>query len=220
MNSRSRIHFSNSMIELNEQILKMGVYVEEALDKSIKALRMQDVDLAKEVIEEDDRINDLEMELFDKVSILFATEQPVASDLRHLTGAIRIISDLERAGDYAVHIAEGAKRLANENYLAPLSMIPEAADTAKQMLRDALTAFVNCDEELAREVAEKDEVLDRLHKKLLKKMLKYMDREKEADVDQATNLIFLARFLERLGDHITNVCEWVIYAKTGEHVEL
>lgn len=208
------------MIELNEQILKMGVYVEEALDKSIEALKNQDKELAKKVIEEDYRINELEIQLFDKISILFATEQPVASDLRHLTGAIRIVSDLERAGDYAVHIAEGAKRMSEEQYLSPLSMIPEAAETAKQMLRDALTAFVNNDDQLAREVAERDEILDKLHKKLLKKMLKYMDKEKEADVEQATNLIFLARFLERLGDHVTNVCEWVVYSKTGEHVEL
>lgn len=220
MNGRSRIHFTNTMKELNEQILKMGVYVEEALEKSIEALKNQDEDLAKTVISEDDRINEMELLLFDKVSILFATEQPVASDLRHLTGAIRIISDLERAGDYAVHIAKGAKRLSDEKYLSSLSLIPEAAQTAKQMLRDALTAFVNNDEELAREVAERDEILDKLHKKLLKKMLKYMDKDVEADVDQATNLIFLARFLERLGDHVTNVCEWVIYAKTGEHVEL
>ena len=88
------------------------------------------------------------------------------------------------------------------------------------MLKDALTAFVNCDIELAKEVASRDDILDKLHKKLLKKMLKYMNKDSEADIDQATNLIFLARFLERLGDHITNVCEWVVYSKTGEHVEL
>lgn len=220
MQPRSRIHFSNTMTELNEQILKMGVYVEEALKKATDALRDQNIELADKVIEEDERINGMELMLFDKVAIVLATEQPVASDLRHLTGAIRIITDLERAGDYAVHIAEGAKRLAGETYITPLQQIPEAADTARQMLRDALTAFVNNDEELARSVAEKDEVLDKLHKKLLKKMLKYMNRDSDADIDQATNLIFLARFLERLGDHITNVCEWVIYSKTGEHAEL
>jgi phosphate transport system protein len=88
------------------------------------------------------------------------------------------------------------------------------------MLKDALTAFVNYDVELAYEVAARDDVLDILHKKLLKKMLKYMNKESEADIDQATNLISLARFLERLGDHITNICEWVVYSKTGEHVEL
>ena len=220
MSNRSRIHFSNTMIELNEQILKMGVYVEEAIKKAIDALKDQNTDLADNVINEDERINNLELELFDRVSIILATEQPVATDLRHLTGAIRIISDLERAGDYAVHIAQGAKRLANETYITPLSQIPEAADVARQMLKDALTAFVNCDIELAKEVASRDDILDKLHKKLLKKMLKYMNKDSEADIDQATNLIFLARFLERLGDHITNVCEWVVYSKTGEHVEL
>ena len=208
------------MIELNEQILKMGIYVEEAIKKAVEALRTQNVELAEEVIGEDDRINDMEIELFDKVSIILATEQPVATDLRHLTGAIRIITDLERAGDYAVHIAKGAVRLSGETYITQIQQIPEAADTARQMLKDALTAFVNYDTELARNVAERDDVLDKLHKKLLKKMLKYMNRDSEADIEQATNLIFLARFLERLGDHITNVCEWVIYSKTGEHVEL
>ena len=220
MSTRSRIHFSNVMNELNEQILMMGVYVEEALKKAIDSLKDQDPDLADEVIGEDCRINNMELELFDKVAIILATEQPVATDLRHLTGAIRIITDLERAGDYAVHIAEGAKRMAGETYLTPLERIPEAGDEARQMLRDALTAFVNNDVELAREVAERDDILDKLHKKLLKKMLKYMNKDDEADTEQATNLIFLARFLERLGDHITNICEWVIYSKTGEHVEL
>ena len=208
------------MTELNEQILKMGIYVEEAIKKAIDALKNQDTEIAEEVIAEDDRINNMEHELFDRVSIILATEQPVATDLRHLTGAIRIITDLERAGDYAVHIAKGAKRLAGEIYLAPLQQIPEAADTARQMLKDALTAFVNYDVELAYEVAARDDVLDILHKKLLKKMLKYMNKDSEADIEQATNLIFLARFLERLGDHITNICEWVVYSKTGEHVEL
>jgi len=208
------------MKELNEQILMMGVYVEEALKKAIDALKDQDIELADEVIQEDERINALEIELFDKVAIILATEQPVATDLRHLTGAIRIITDLERAGDYAVHIAEGAKRLSNDTYLTPLQQIPAAGDEARQMLRDALTAFVNYDVELAREVASRDDILDKLHKKLLKKMLKYMNKDDEADIEQATNLISLARFLERLGDHITNICEWVVYSKTGEHVEL
>ncbi len=220
MSTRSRIHFSKTMGELNEQILKMGVYVEEALKKAIDSLKDQNDILADEVINGDERINELELELFDRVSIILATEQPVATDLRHLTGAIRIITDLERAGDYAVHIAEGAKRLSSETYITPLQQIPEAGATARQMLKDALTAFVNYDVDLAREVASRDDILDKLHKKLLKKMLKYMNRDNEADIEQATQLIFLARFLERLGDHITNVCEWVIYSKTGEHVEL
>jgi len=220
MSNRTRLHFSKMMNDLNEQILIMGVYVEEALKKAIDALNQQNIQLADEVIKEDDRINSLEIELFDKVAIILATEQPVASDLRHLTGAIRIITDLERAGDYAVHIAEGAKRLAGETYLTSLQQIPAAADDARQMLRDALTAFVNSDEELAREVAAHDDVLDKLHKQLLKKMLKYMRKDIEADIDQATNIISIARFLERLGDHITNICEWVVYCKTGRHVEL
>lgn len=220
MKSRSRLHFSNTMTELNEQILKMGVYVEEAIKKAVESLKMQNPEIADEVIKEDERINEMEIELFDRVSIILATEQPVATDLRHLTGAIRIITDLERAGDYAVHIAKGAKRLSEETYITPLQQIPAAADTARQMLKDALTAFVNYDVELAREVAARDDILDKLHKKLLKKMLKYMNKDNEADIEQATNLIFLARFLERLGDHITNVCEWVVYSKTGEHVEL
>lgn len=218
--SRPRLHFSNEMTNLNDQILLMGTYVEEALKKSIEALKNQDEALADQVINEDDKINIMETALFDRVSIILATEQPVATDLRHLTGAIKIITDLERAGDYAVHIAKGAKRLAGEDYIAPIQQIPEAGETARGMLRDALTAFVNMDEDLARDVAARDDALDKNHKKLLKKMLKYMNKEDEANIEQATNLIFLARFLERLGDHVTNICEWVVYTKTGQHVEL
>ncbi len=218
--SKPRLHFSNEMTNLNDQILLMGTYVEEALKKSIEALKNQDEALAEQVINEDDKINIMETALFDRVSIILATEQPVATDLRHLTGAIKIITDLERAGDYAVHIAKGAKRLSKEDYIAPIQQIPEAGETARGMLRDALTAFVNMDEELARDVAARDDALDKNHKKLLKKMLKYMNKEDEANIEQATNLIFLARFLERLGDHVTNICEWVVYTKTGQHVEL
>ncbi|MBI9104832.1 MAG: phosphate signaling complex protein PhoU [Spirochaetales bacterium] len=215
----NRIHYANAIADLNVNLLKMSVTVEEALNKSISALRDQNPGLAEEVIRDDDKINDMEMELFDTVTTLMATEQPVAGDLRHLIGAIRIITDLERAGDYAVHIAKGVIRLQDVKYLKPLTILPEMAETATLMLKQAIEAFMNRDVVVAKETAKLDNEIDNGLKKIFKKLLPRM-KENPDDVDQALELVFLGRYLERLGDHVVNICEWVIYTGTGDHVEL
>lgn len=215
----SRKHFSDDMIGVNDDILKMGVMVEEALKEAIKSLVEQDVPRAQEVIDRDVIINDKEMALFDKVTTMLATEQPVAGDLRHLIGAIRIVTDLERAGDYAVHIARGTLHLRGESYLKPLTIIPSMGDIAVEMLQKAINAFLNENISLAEETAELDQKMDAAYSKIFEVLLPYM-KENPQDVRQATELLFLARYLERLGDHVVNICEWIIYSQTGNHVEL
>lgn len=215
----SRKHFSEAIVGVNDDILKMGVMVEEALKQAVNSLVGQDVSKAQEVIDKDVLINEKEMALFDRVTTLLATEQPVAGDLRHLIGAIRIVTDLERAGDYAVHIARGTLNLRGENYLKPLTIISEMGAIAIDMLQKAIKAFLNEDIDLSEETAELDKKMDLLFGNIFKVLLPHM-KENPTDINQATELLFLARYLERLGDHVVNVCEWIIYSQTGNHVEL
>ena len=215
----NRIHYAKAIDDFNVKLLKMSVAVEEALKKSITALERQDSGMAEEVIQDDTKINIMEMELFDTVTTLMATEQPVAGDLRHLIGAVRIVTDLERAGDYAVHIAKGVVRLQDMDYIKPLSILPNMADTAILMLRQAIEAFMDKNVIMARETAALDKDIDKGLKKIFKKMLPRM-KEDPDELDQALELVFLGRYLERLGDHVVNICEWVIYTDSGEHVEL
>ena len=215
----NRIHFTNAMSDCNDKLLKMGVVVEETLKTAIRALTDQDEETAERIIRDDTVINGLETELFDTVTTLLATEQPVAGDLRHLIGAVRIITDLERAGDYAVHIAKTTIRLKGEKYLRPLTVLPRMAETAISMLAQSIEAFMHKDVKKARETAEMDEVIDKGLEEMFSTLLPHMKAYPE-DVSQAMELLFLARFLERLGDHVVNICEWVVYTNTGEHVEL
>ena len=215
----SRKHFYEAMVALNDDILKMGVMVEEALREAVKSLENQDASRAQQIIDQDVVINDMEMSLFDRITTLLATEQPVAGDLRHLIGAVRIVTDLERAGDYAGHIARGTLHLRGENYLKPLTVIPQMGEIAVKMIQFAITAFLNEDTSMAESTAEMDRQMDDLYEGIFQILLPHM-KENPEDVKQATELLFLARYLERLGDHVVNICEWIIYSQTGRHVEL
>lgn len=215
-----RQHFSDSLREVTQDILKMGTLVEEALQKSIQAFEEKNTELAEEVIRADVEINDLQLAIEDKCTILIATENPVASDLRKLITGIKIVSNLERIGDHAVHLGKTTIRLANEGYIEQMvELIPAMAEMGLSMVRDTLTAFLNNDSKLATDIANRDEELDRFHKKIFSNLLDFMKKDPKY-VDQATDLLFVIRFLERLGDHVTNMCEWIVFCDTGEHVEL
>jgi phosphate transport system protein len=214
-----RKHFSDALTAVNDEILKMGVMVEEALRDAVTSLKNQDTRKAQLVIDRDEAVNAKEMALFDRVTTLLATEQPVAGDLRHLIGAVRIVTDLERAGDYAVHIAEGTLHLQGEVYLKPLTVIPAMGEIAVEMLQKAIKAFLDEDTEAAIETAALDRKMDELYSQIFEVLLPHM-RENPADVKQSTELLFLARYLERMGDHVVNICEWIVYCQSGKHVEL
>ncbi|MBN1686497.1 MAG: phosphate signaling complex protein PhoU [Spirochaetales bacterium] len=214
-----RHKFLEDLSEINQEVLKMGTLVEEAIRKSIQALKNRDTDLAKKVIDGDSAINNMELSIHDKCIILIATEQPVAGDLRGLVAILKIISQLERMGDHAVHIAKNALRLANETYMKKLIDIPRMAERAVQMLHEVLTAFMNNDQEKAIEVAAMDNEIDNLHDQVMRECLTYMMQD-PANIPQATAFLFISRFVERLGDQVTNICEWICYNVTGKHREL
>ncbi len=214
-----RKHFTEQVEAINREVLQMDTLTEEAIGKALEALKTQDTALADKVIEEDEPINQMEVDLCDKCAVAIATEQPVATDLRHLIGAIRIVTDMERIGDFAAHIAKMTKRMAHEAYLKPLIDIPRMAEIAQAMLHDAVTSFLEGDVDLACRAAARDDEIDDINNQIFRELLTYM-MEDQKSIQQATNLLLLSRSLERMGDHVTNICEWVIFTYTGEHKDL
>lgn len=214
-----RQHLLNRISDLNRNILNMGIYVADAMKKSVKALVENNIDMAKEVIKEDDRINSLELSIQDDLTVLIATEQPVASDLRHVITSIKVITQLERMGDHAVHIAKETLRLGNTEYIKPLIDIPKMSEIGLKMLQLALDAFASLDVKKAREAAAMDDQVDSLRSQVNRELLTYM-MEDIKNLKQINSFMFIARFLERFADHVTNICEWIVYDSNGEHVEL
>ncbi|MFP4113729.1 MAG: phosphate signaling complex protein PhoU [Spirochaetota bacterium] len=215
----TRIAFNRQLNSLYQSILKMGALVEEAINKAVEALKTDDAELARRVIEEDVPIDELHMRIEDECTQIIALEQPVATDLRELITATKVGAELERIGDHARHVARVVGRLPADLVAVALPNIERMAYLGGSMVHDSLTAYVEQDPEKAREVAARDDTIDRTHKDLYRTLLEAM-RDHPEWIEHGVELMFLNRFLERLGDHVTNMCEWVIFAKTGEHVEL
>ena len=215
----TRKRYTENLAAINREVLKMGTLVEEAIRKSMQALREKDLELAKRVIDEDKVINQMELSIQDDCIALIATEQPVAGDLRGLITIIKIVTQLERMGDHAVHVAKGVLRLAGETYMKKLLDLPRMADCAIRMIHEVLTAFMNNDQQRALEVAEMDDEIDELHNQVMRECLTFMMQDPKY-IPQATAFLFISRFLERLGDHVTNISEWICYNITGKHREL
>ncbi len=214
-----RKHYIEELNTLYQDILKMGTLVEESLRRALTALQNQDKNLAGEVKRGDDLINRMQLELEDRVTTIIATEQPVAGDLRELITALKVVADLERIGDHAVHVAKAVIKLADKPYLKPLNHIGKMTETGIAMVREALTAFMDRDAAKAEAVARMDDEIDSHHRQLIEELLHIM-KEHPEHVEQATRLILLSRFLERMGDHVTNICECIVYSTNGRHVEL
>ncbi|WP_020612350.1 phosphate signaling complex protein PhoU [Sediminispirochaeta bajacaliforniensis] len=214
-----RQHYSDEMRANDREILKMGAFVEEAVRKSMQCMLDQDINLADKVIRDDEIINNLELKIQDTLTLLIATEQPVAGDLRHVITSLKIVTQLERMGDHAVHIAKAAKKLAEQHYIKDLIDLPKMAEYGIEMLHEVLTAFAENDQDKAIAVAKIDDRIDSLHNQIWRELLTYMMSDVK-NIDQATTLLFVSRWLERFGDHATNISEWVVYDCTGKHIEL
>jgi len=214
-----RKHYEDELAELNREIMKMGLRVEEAVNKSVEALLEKNMELAQQVVEEDRIINQLEKTLCDKCALIIAREQPVAGDLRHLISAIKIITDIERIGDHAVHVAKGAINMAGEEYIKPLIDIPRMAQLGCKMLSRAIESYVEKDSKEAVAIAAEDTMIDEIHKQVVRELISYMLSNPQR-IEGGLSLMYISRFLERIGDHVRNVCEWVVFAETGEHEDL
>ena len=203
-------HFDQELQGLKDALLAMGGRAEAVIQKSVEALKRRDPRLAEEVIADDAAIDRLEIEIDEGCVSLLALRQPMAVDLRFITGVLKISNDLERVGDHAVNIAGSAQRLAVEPALKPLVDIPRMADLAAGMLREALDAFVRRDAAAARRVVERDDEVDNLNRQLFRELISFMIEDART-ITRAMELVLVARNLERVADLATNVAEEVVF---------
>lgn len=215
----TRHFFERELEELHLELIKMGSLVEESIENTILALKKQDVELARKIFRGDDIIDDMEKKI-EKICLnLIARQQPLAKDLRSISTALKIITDMERIADHSADIAEITIRMANMKYIKPLIDIPKMAELARQMVNKAIDSYVRQDVKLAQEVCDSDDAVDELFSKITLELISLMKNDTET-VEQAIDFMFIAKYLERMADHATNIGEWVVFNVTGEHDHL
>lgn len=204
--------------ELRDGVLILGSMVEQATLDAVDALKRQDVDKARRVYLDDEKVNSKRFDLENDCLILIATQQPMAHDLRILAAVLEIITELERMGDYAKGIARICVNTANEPLLRPLNQIPRMAEITVGMLHKALDIFIHEDVEAARQLPREDNVVDDLYNEIHRDLLDTMIKD-PMTVDRANSLMWAAHNLERMADRVTNICERTIFVATGKMVE-
>jgi phosphate transport system protein len=205
-----RHHFEDELQILTQRLLHMGALVEERLHHAIQALMERRLEVAERIAASDGEVNDLQIEIDDRCLKLLALQQPMATDLRLITAAMKINSDLERIGDQAVNIAESVIRILPHPPLRPTMDLPRMAEIAQAMTRDSLDAFVKKDVELARSVLKRDDEVDQLKDASFRVLLTYMMSD-PGTIERALGLILISRNIERIADHATNIAEDVIF---------
>lgn len=210
--------FDKELKILKEKLLRMASLAEESITLAVNSLKERKEELAQKVFKGEEAINILDVEI-DKLSLrLLALRQPMAVDLRFITSAMRITSELERIGDQSVNIAQRALELLKFPLLKPLIDIPRMASLAQNMVKDSLNAFVNRDEKLARDVCQRDDEVDDLNDQIFRELLTYMMQD-PSTINRAVDLILVGRHLERIADHATNISEDVIYYVKGKTIK-
>jgi phosphate transport system protein len=210
-------HFDRELEALKSRLLEMASLAERAVHQAVQAVLNGDAALAARVLEEEEAVNELQIEIDDRVMQLLALQQPMAVDLRFLLAVSRINNDLERIGDQAVNIAQSAERILRHPRVKPYVDLPRMSGFAEEMVRDSLNAVVQRDVELAKSVLTRDDEVDHLRDQIFRELLTYM-MENSAVIFPAFELILVAKNLERIGDHATNIAEDVIYMVAGRDV--
>jgi phosphate transport system protein len=210
-------HFHEELEGLKQTLLAMGGLVEDQIRRAMRALLERDDVIAQEVIDRDRQVNTYDVEVDEQCVNLLALHQPAAGDLRFITTAMKIVTDLERIGDQAVNIAQRALELNREPQLKPYIDLPRMADRAQRMVKESLDAFVAGDTALARQVCAEDAEVDALKEQIFRELLTFM-MEDPRTVSRAIRVILISRFMERVADHATNIAEMVIYLVEGKMV--
>ena len=210
--------FDEELKSLKEKLLEMAARAEEQIALAVRALKDREEKLACQVLEREEAVNLLDIEIDGMCMRLLALRQPLATDLRFITSAMKISGDLERIGDLAVNIAERTLDLLQQPELKPLIDIPRMAEMAQAMVRDALNAFIQGDDVLARDVCLRDDQVDQLNDQVFRELLTYMMQD-PGTISRAVDLILVGRHLERIADHATNVGEDVIYMVKGKTIK-
>ena len=201
--------------KLKERVLAMGGFVEDAIRKSMKALVDRDRNAAIQVIDGDAIVNNFDVEIEEECIKFLALWQPTGSNLRFITTAIKIITDLERMGDLAVDICERSMELLDEPPLKPYIDLPRMADAAQKMLKDSLDAFVARDADLAMTVCQADDFVDNLNQQIFNELLIFMLKDPK-NISRAVRLTYITKYLERIADHATNIAEMVVFLVRGK----
>ena len=214
-----RYELEKELGDLHNDLLKMGRVIEQSIDDTITALINQDVKLAEEVIYRDDVIDRIEATIEAECLMIIARQQPIARDLRLITSVLKIITDLERIADHCADICEYVIKLADEPYKKPIEHIPAMAEQVKKMITETTESYVQKDVEKARRVCNEDDIVDKHFDDIVLELQKLM-QENTDFVYQGTCFMFIVKYLERMADHATNICEWIIFHVTGTHKEL
>ncbi len=213
-----RSTFHKKLREIQDDILIMGSMVSKATLLAIEALQKRDLELAKQIIADDQKINRKRFDIEEKCFQLIATQQPMASDLRTIVAVLNIITELERIGDYAEGNAKITIMIGNEPPLKPLIDIPRMADKTADMLNRSLTAFINHDADAAMKITAEDDFIDNLYNQVFRELLTFMAEDPKT-ITRATRLIWVTHNLERSADRVTNICERIVFMVTGKMEE-
>ena len=215
----TRDAYLNQLQELRDDVVALASMVDKAIARSVDSLKRQDVNLARQVFEADAEINSLRWRTEERALQVLATQAPMASDLRIISAVIHIAVDLERMGDHAAGTAKIVIETASEPLLKPLVDIPRMSELARAMLADSVTAFIEGDAQKAREIVDRDDEVDQLYDQIYRELLTYMMAD-PSTINRATHLLWAAHNLERIADRVTNICERVIFAVTGQLEEI
>ncbi len=211
--------YHRDLHRLREEVLNMGSLVGRTIGDSVLSLKNRDVEMAQKVIDMDEEIDAINHKIEEDCMRLLALQQPMARDLRLIISVLKMSIDLERMGDLALEVAVITKMTANVPPVKPLIDIPRMSEICQEMLGNTMKAFENKDVELAKAVAKRDDEVDMLFDQVRRELISYMIEDPKK-ITGAQHLTFVARYLERIGDHITNLCENVVFMVTGERVEL
>lgn len=210
----ARLSFEHELQLLRDNLTEMGHLIEAAIEKTLKAFETEDEALANEIIQGDRNVNDMEKTIESRCLSLILKQQPVARDLRIVTTALKVVTDMERIGDHSADIAELILREKREPIYNLVKHIPMMGTVAKEMVHDAVTAFTTLNIESAREIEKRDDVVDDLFDKV-KEEVASMLRSSGEHVDQCVDILMIAKYFERIGDHAVNICEWTEFHETG-----
>lgn len=211
--------FEASITSLKDEVVSMMESVEKLVIKSVDALINKDIELAREVIKLDDNVDEFLESIEEKTIELIALQQPMAKDLRIIFSISKIITDLERVGDFCVNISKEVIKIGDEPHIKPLIDIPKMRGIILGMLRNSKISFINEDSKLAYRIGKEDELIDNLYKDIYTEILMMIHSDSK-NINQGAKLLFVGRYLERMADHITNICERIIYIVDGESVEI
>ncbi len=211
-----RNRFDRQLEQLNNELINMGSLIEEAIEMAITALIKQDVKKAKDVVEFDEEIDEKEREIESLCLKLLLQQQPVARDLRQISAALKMITDMERIGDHAADISEMTILMADKPYIRNIDHLQTMAKETMVMLVKSIEAYVEKNQEKAEKVIANDDVIDDLYDEIKMELIEAIQKDAN-NGEQATDLLMVAKYLERIGDHATNIAEWVIFSITGKH---